>query len=182
MSAVAERARVAVLLSDYAAVDAANKINLLGLGWAVTGADPSSGLTAPQTVVVLIDAPPDLYGEDFAVTLTLRNADDEPVELPGPAGAMQAMRIAQNVRVEEPVFAPNLNVPRRAVWAHTQIILNLANGLPLALGQPYTWTLEIDSTQDPRWAVSFFVPGPRSAPVFGGPANPATIPELGHPD
>lgn len=179
MSAVAERSKVTVILADYAAADAVNKVNILGTGFQIAGVDAATGLTSPQTVVVFIDTPPEQYGEDFAVTLTLRGMDDRPVELPGPAGTPQAMRVAQNLRVEEPIFPPEANVPRRITWAHTQIIFNIANGLPLAPGQLYTWTLEIDSTRDPRWVASFYVPGPRPRPVFGGPSNPASIPELG---
>lgn len=180
MSPVGERSRVALLLADYAAADAVNKINALGIGWSISGFDAATGLTAPQTVVALIDSPPDLYGEPFVLTLTLRDESDQPVSVPGPTGGAEAMRVTQNARVEEPLFPPGANVPRGVAWSHTQVTLNIANGLPLPVGRMFTWTLEIDSDRDPRWAVSFYVPGPPQGPVLGGPANPASIPELGN--
>jgi hypothetical protein len=175
VSVIADEARVAVFLADYAAADAVNKINAIGLGWAVTGTDPSTGLTAPQTLVAMLDVPPDRYGEDFTLTLTLRDEAGAPVALPGPAGTPQPMRIAQIVRAEEPTFGPAMNVPRDVLWAHVQVVLNLGNGLPLQPGL-YSWQLDIDGKEDPKWRASFYVPGPRPAPVFGGPANPAHIP------
>lgn len=181
MSNISERARVAVLLCDYAGADAISKVNALGLGWAVTGINPSTGTTAPMTVLVFVDTPPDMYGQEFAITLTLRDAAGKPVELPGPAGNPQAMRLAQNVRAEEPSFPSEANVPRHAVWAHSQMVFNLLNGLPLQPGQLYTWTVEIDSTRLDGWSVSFYVSGPRPGLVFGGPANPADIPDLDEP-
>lgn len=179
MSVVAERSRVAVILADHAAADSSGKVNALGMGWAVSGNNSQTGLTAPQAVVVFIDSPPELYGEEFALTLTLRDEDGEPVELPGPPGAGGTMRVSQAARVEEPVFPPGAGIPRRMLWAHTQVILNLGNGLPLRPGHLYTWSLDIDTTHRPEWAVSFYVPGPASEPsrpVFGGPSNPTNIP------
>lgn len=164
-----------IFVTDYAATDAVSKINALGIGWTVTGTDPSTGMTAPQALVAMIDLPPELYGQDFSMTVTLRDATGDPVMLPGPAGTPQAMRIAQVARAEEPVFPPEMFVPRHLVWAHVQMILNLANGLPLPPGL-YTWSMEIDGNEDSRWATSFYVPGKRPDPVFGGPANPAQIP------
>lgn len=181
MSAVAERARVAVLLADYAAADAGGKINILGAGWAISGIDPSTASTAPQSVVVMIDSPPDLYGVDFAVTLTLRDGQGKAVRLPGPVGQPESMRISQLVRAEEPQIAPEANVPRGTIWAHAQIVLNLAGGLPLSPGQLYSWQLDIDGTEDARWAAYFYVPGPRPGPVFGGPDGPLDIPDVPRP-
>lgn len=178
MSSISSTARVSLFVADYAAPDAIQKLNILGAGWAVTAVNPETGLTAPHAVVAFIDVPPEHYGEEFAVTLTLRDSAGQPVKVPGPTGQVEPMRIAQTLRVEEPQFPPEFNVPRRTVWSHTQVALNMSNGIPVALGQLYTWTLDIDGNGHPAWSVSFYVPGPRPGPVFGGPANPATIPDL----
>lgn len=178
MSDVGERSRVSVLLADYAAADAVGKVNVLGVGWSITALNPQSGTTTPQTVVVMVDSPPDLYGEDFALSLTLRNSDGHPVEVPGPTGAPQAMRVGQNVHIDEPAFPPGTNVPRHTMWAHTQVLLNLGNGIPLPPGHLYTWSVDIDGTHRTDWEVSFFVVAPPSLPVFGGPAGPSDIPDV----
>lgn len=167
-----------MFLADHAAVDAGKKINALGIGFSVVGADLATGLTGPQTVVALIEVPPTFYDVDYVVTLTLRGPDDTPVTLPGPVGQPQAVRMTQTLRAETPVFDPSFNVPRQTVWAHSQVLVNLSNGLPLPLGNLYTWTLELDDTRRDEWAVGFYVPGPRPGPVFGGPANPANIPGI----
>ena len=147
MSEIAERARVALFLSDYAGNDAAGKVNALGAGWALTGVDPATGLTAAWSVVAMVDVPPQFYNDDFALALTLRDAADRPVSVPGPAGAGQTIQMAQNVHVDEPAFPPGANVPRHRAWAHVQVIVNFGNGLPLSPGQFYTWTLEIDGVR-----------------------------------
>lgn len=167
MSRVADLARVAVVLSDYAAADAAGKTNILGAGWAVTAVNPETGTVPPQTLVVLLDFPPELYGEDFSLSIALRDETEDPVQLPGPAGVLQPMRIGQILRVEEPTFMPGAGIPRNKVWAHAQTAFNLSNGLPLPANQMYTWTVEIDGTQKPEWAASFFVAGPPPSPVIG---------------
>lgn len=166
MSGVADLARVAVILADYALADPVGKVNILGAGWAVTGVNPQTGTIPPHTLIVLLDFPPELYGEDFSISIALRDAVGEPVQLPGPAGAPQPMRIAQILRVEEPSF-PGANIPRDTVWAHAQTTFNLSNGLPLPANQLYTWTVEIDGNRKPEWAVSFFVAGPPPPPVIG---------------
>jgi len=164
------------MLADYATMDAGQKINVIGGGFGFTGVDPATGFTAPQTLLVTISVPPTLYGEEYVLTVTLRASAGSPVELPGPSGAVQAMRVAQTVGVEEPRFPPQIYVPKKVAWAQTTAVFNFANGLPLPIGDLYTWTVDIDGTEDPRWGASFYVPGPPPGPVFGGPAGPAIIP------
>lgn len=165
MSRVADLARVAVLLADYAAPDPSGRINILGAGWNVTGANPTTGQTPQQSLVVLLDFPPELYGEDFTLSLQLRDSAGALVELPGPTGQPQPMRIAQVLRVEEPP-AP-LGGPRNLLWAHSQTVFTLLQGLPLRPNELYTWCVEIDGDERPERAVSFYVAGPPPTPVIG---------------
>ena len=167
MSAIGDSARVNVLLADFALADAINKLNVLGIGWAVTGIDPRTGATAPQSVVVMIDVPPDHYGASFTIGLQLRDSAGGLVELPGPAGQLQALRVAQIARVEEPMMPPGLGVPRNTLWAHSQVVFTLVNGLPLRGDEFYTWHVEIDGEERPTWATSFYVAAPPAAPVIG---------------
>lgn len=177
MSDIADQARVTLFLADYAANDALGKVNALGAGWSLTGHDPATGMTGAWAVVVIIDVPPAFYGHDYALSLALRGPDGRPVTAPGPTGEQQTIQVAQSVHVDTP-NPPGVYVPGNTLWAHTQLIMNFAAGLPLASGQQYTWTVEIDGTSKPHWRTSFYVVGPRPGPVFGGQAGPASIPEI----
>jgi hypothetical protein len=167
VSALADAARVAVVLTDYAAADVIGKVNIIGAGWAITGVNPESGAIAPQAVVVLVDVPPAFYGDDFTVGLQLKDSAGVIVQLPGPAGEPQAIRVAQILRVEEPAFPPGTHAPRGLLWSHSQVIFYLANGLPLRSNEMYTWALELDGEQRDTWGASFYVAGPPPAPVIG---------------
>ena len=57
MSSVSEVARVQILHADYAAADASDKINALGVGFQLCLQQPN-GLTTPSAVAVIIDIPP----------------------------------------------------------------------------------------------------------------------------
>lgn len=166
MSEIADQSRVSIILADYASADAVNKVNVIGAGWQIAGIDPQTGLTAAQSLIVMIDLPPRFYSEDFALAIVLLDQSDQPVMLSGPTGQPQAMRISQLARAEEPVFAGG-NVPRGVVPSHVQVIISLSAGLALAPGQLYTWQVEIDGDAKPTWRVSFFVAGPPPPPVIG---------------
>lgn len=161
---IAEDARALILLSDFANADAAGKANILGAGWQVTGLQ-ASGFTAPHTLVVLISAPPRYYGHEFAIALTLSDETGQAVQLPGPAGNLQAMRIQQIVKVERPNLPGVLTHDK--VWGHAKALVNLPNGLPLEGNHSYEWTLEVDGSANPQWSTSFYVAGPPSGPVVG---------------
>ncbi|MGL5828179.1 MAG: hypothetical protein ACRC0L_01260 [Angustibacter sp.] len=167
MQSVADQIRVSLLIADFAAGDAAGKANIIGAGSPVIPVDPSHGQTAPQSVLALLDVPPTLYEEEFVVTLALHDGLGELVQVPAPAGGTHALRIANVVKAPVPTFQPGVYVPSRTVWGHTQVVLNFPTGLPLERGQLYTWRLSIDSTSDPRWATSFYVPGADPGPVIG---------------
>jgi hypothetical protein len=164
VSEVAESARVTLFVADYAAADAVNKINCLGVGWQFAGVDPQTGSTAPQSVVLMVDVPPVHIGETFALEVALYDeAANELVSVPGPVGDPQPLRIGQPVTAERPVF-PGLH---GAGWPHTQLIVNFPNGLPLMPGRRYTWRARIDGDDEHRWEASFHVVGPPSGPVIG---------------
>lgn len=167
MTELRDAARVAIFLADYAMADVINKVNVIGAGWAVAGHDLASGSIPPQTLVVFVDLPPAFYGHDFTISLQLLDGKSAVVELPGPIGEPQALRVAQIIRAEEPVFPPGSNIPKGVVWTHHQIIFALANGLPVPPNDLYTWTVEIDGEARDIWATSFYVPGPPPPPVVG---------------
>ena len=167
MSAVFDRARVTLVLADYAAADAVQKLNILGAGWSITGLNPATGTTSPMSLVIMIDSPPEQYGDEFSLTLTLEDSNGSLIQVPDAAGSLSPLRIAQVVRIQEPTFLPQLNVPKGKLWAHTQTVLNFPNGVPLPPGGIFTWKVEIDGETRDGWNISFFVPGPPSPVVFG---------------
>jgi hypothetical protein len=165
MSEISDNAHVSLMLADYANTDASNKLNMLGAGWMATALQ-ASGQTPPHALVVLIEVPPRHYGEEFAVTLTLTDEAGEPVKVGGPTGSPETLRIQQLVKADRPSVA-QLYVPPHRLPGRVQLVLNFANGIPLAAGQIYRWAAEIDGNKDDRWQVSFLVAGPPPAPVLG---------------
>jgi hypothetical protein len=166
MSEIADDARVTLLLADYAVADAVKKVNILGAGWQLAGLQQNTGMTSPQTVVVFVDLPPQHNNEQFAMSLTLLDESGQAVEVPGPTGEQQPLRISQLCKAEEPVF-PGQNVPSNVVFSHLQWVVQFAGGIPLPPSQLYTWQVEIDGNAPKAWAASFYVPGPKPKPVLG---------------
>ncbi len=166
MSSVSEVARVQILHADYAAADASDKINALGVGFQLCLQQPN-GLTNPSAVAVIIDIPPDQVGEDFALELSLIDDAGHVVQTPGPSGSTP-IRFGQSVTVAPPaVRVPGLRIPRGALWSRHQMIVNLQSGVPVAAGRAYEWRVSIDSISPDHWAVRFYVPGPAGDLVVG---------------
>lgn len=152
-----------MILGDYANADSAGKVNILGAGWQVAPLQPT-GFTPPHALAALIAAPPRYYDQEFAVTITLRDEAGQPVQVPGPIGEPQTLRVQQILKAERPAAPGMLTMDKP--WAQAKVMVNFLNGLPLQGSHLYTWDLEIEGTPNPAWAVSFFVAGPAS-PVIG---------------
>jgi len=151
-------------MADYAAVDSVGKLNIIGGG--ITIVPPTStGLTTPLSVVVTITVPPEFYNEECSAEVQLEDASGSIVSLPGPAEP-QLMRIGQSLAFEEPNHR-GATVPRRTLRSRHQFVLNFAAGLPLAVGQKYTWRVRIDGDSNQSWTEEFFVPGAAPGPVLG---------------
>lgn len=60
MSEVSTDATARLLIADYAAVDAAGKLNIIGGGVSVLGYVQQAGSTSPFALVVSISVPPKL--------------------------------------------------------------------------------------------------------------------------
>lgn len=166
MSSVSDAARVQILHADYAAADASDKINALGIGFQICLAQ-STGLTSPQAVVVIIDVPPDQIGEDFALELSLVDDTAQVVTAGGPDG-QRPIRFGQSVTVSAPALqVPGKRIPRGALWPRHQMIVNLQSGVPVDPGRSYEWRVAIDSFSADHWAARFYVPGPAGDLVVG---------------
>ena len=161
MSELSDSAQARVLLGDFASVDPAGKITVIGAGWTVTGVGQLGG-TAPNAVMAFIDVPSKFYGDSCSVELALFDDTGTPVNMPG-QGAIRAAQIAKIERPSVP-GAPSLppDFPSRI-----QILMNFPVGLPLAAGQRYTWRLQIDGNSRPDWEAYFYVLGPPPSPVIG---------------
>jgi hypothetical protein len=166
VSAIAETARVALVLADYAQNDTSNKAYILGAGWQVTSLQPTTGQTAAQAVVVIIDVNPEHYDEQFAVEVTLHDDANEVVQTPGPTGEPTALRVSQVLKAEKP-STPGHFVPPKALWARVQVTLNFPAGLPIQAGRSYTWRVRIDGDDSRTWDASFHVAGPPPSTVIG---------------
>lgn len=172
--ALADDAVVQVFIADHVGIDGGGKLNALGAGFMVSGLQPT-GLTSPQAIAVTIDVPSRYVGQDFTLSLELRNeANGSVVTVPGPSGSPEALRLVQLSKVERPNI-PGLHLPP-GVPTRVQVVTAFVNGLPLSLGTQYTWRVEIDSQHHKGWTATFYVPGPPPGPVFGGPAQPTDIP------
>ncbi len=156
---------VGMLLADYAASDAANKLNVIGGGVAVVGFVPALNQTAAFSVVVTVSVPPSHYNSECSMELVLEDPTGTPVSLPGPTGEPQIIRVGQVVKFEEPKTQPG--IPRGSLRSRNQWVLGFATGLPLALGQKYVWRVKIDHETRDEWTEEFFVPGPTPGLVLG---------------
>lgn len=143
MSEISDSARVSIVLTDFANVDASGKLNLIGAGVAITAIDPQTGQTAPLTVVVICSVPSKFVGQHFAVELALYAADDGQLVLtPGPVPS--PLRIGQPVAIQPPQPPPGSYIPPGTVWPATQMVVAFQAGLPLASGRAYEWRASID--------------------------------------
>jgi hypothetical protein len=173
---ISEDAHVHVLVADHVALDAGGKITALGAYFSLAGVDPEAGLSAPQHVVVIVDVPSKYRGQDFAVSIELRDMTEGKAFLvPGPDGPPQALRVQQVMRAAPPTSSnPSLYLPQE-MPSRVQATLAFPNGLPLRAGHFYRWRVEIDGQHRKGWHVDFYVPGPPPGPVFGGAAGPADV-------
>ncbi|WP_405070419.1 hypothetical protein OG558_12750 [Kribbella sp. NBC_01510] len=169
--------RAVVLLADYAVADSGGKLNILGAGFTITAVQPTTGLTAAQYVVVMVDVPPRYVGEDFPLGVELRDeATGQTVVMPGPTGNPDALRVQQLVRAEPPQIA-GVYLPT-SLWSRVQLVLAFPNGLPLQPGGEYHWRVEVEAQHRQGWSAHFLVAGPPPPPVFGGPAGNQDIQDV----
>lgn len=161
-----QEATVQVFLADYAGVDGSMKLNIIGAGVIVLGQQPG-GLTAPFSVAVRVTLPGSYAGIRFALGLSLWNArTNTEVQVPGPTGRSEALRIQQVLSLES-ISVPGIGVvPEMPV--NFQQSVNLGGGLPLAAGEQYFWRADLDGQRKPGWRADFYVIAGPVAPVLGG--------------
>ena len=88
MSEVFERASVALMLADYAVADETGKLQVVGGGLQIIGRDHGTGNSAAFALVVSLTFPPDVFNEQYAFEVVLKDESGTPVELgQAPRGA-----------------------------------------------------------------------------------------------
>lgn len=181
MSAIAESARVSVLIADFANTDNTGKINVIGAGISFISV-PAGAPTPPISVVVACDVPESFAGDSYILSAELWDADRDRVkELPtDESGTLQAVRLSSAVNVERPQTAFGFTRPTSGVLARHLMLLNFPNGLALSPGM-YEWRAQVDGHHDAEWSARLHVLAPAPPPVFGGPANPSSIPGFDQP-
>jgi len=163
VSEIAQTADVSLNVADYANVDAAGKVNILGGGVAGLGFEPSTGLTSRFTLVVSVHLPTALLPAEFSLEIFLTK-DGELVMAPGPVEP-QAVRISQAVTLDPPMA---FQQPGRGhVGNRHGAVLDFNNGLPLSPGGLYLWNVRIDGDTSKTWTYPFAVAGLAQGIVFG---------------
>jgi hypothetical protein len=162
MSEIAERVTARLLLADYANVDQAGKLNLIGGGVRVLGFDPNTDASAPFSVVLTIESP--LSGDSPALEIMLTTATGLVYKVPGPGGVSQAVRISQNIEFAEPGL-PGIAIPKGALPSTAQVVINFSNGLPLKPGYSYQFRAQLDHEVVATY--SFYIPPLPKGPVIG---------------
>lgn len=169
MTDVAESAHVRLLLADYAAVDSAGKINIIGAGIEVLAFDDQRNASVPFTVVARVSFGPQFAGQRPAIELQLEHQNGDLVALPSPVGGVaqpQYVRVAASGPLETPAV-PGLYIPPGVMRPHANVVLNFANGLPLITRQIYRWRIKIDHVERDEWTTLFYMPVPAGGAVVG---------------
>lgn len=163
MSDASDAITATILLADFANISSDGKLNLIGGGIQLLGFNPEQGLTAAFTVYVGLSSPMPLDGAP-AVEILLADASGNVVQLPGPAGEPQALRISQNVEFSLPAVV-GLDIPKGALPSTSQFVIGFTNGLPLQVGHSYTWRVQVD--HEVIASKTMYLPAPTPLPVLG---------------
>lgn len=134
--------KVTMVLADAATVSD-GKLNLLGVGWNIVGPHPVS-----TAIGLIVDIPWGEANRRHKLRLGLRDADGEPVLMPGPEGSRQPIELQTELEVGRPP----------GVRPGTPLPVPLAipvPPLPLAAGTRYVWQLQIDGHAGEDWRLAF---------------------------
>lgn len=174
-------ARVHFILADYASIDAAGKLNVIGGGVQFIGSRGPGQSSARFTTVAVVHVPAHYANATYAFSLQLQDlSSGYPVMIPTGSGQLQPVRAQQAITVPAVHVPPGKAVPVDVLQSHTTV-LEFDNGLPLPEGHSFEWQVEINGHSDPAWSHRFHVLGDAPGPVFGGPNGPTSIPGVEPP-
>lgn len=172
-------AQATILIGDFINTDVGGKVNAIGAGFQIMGLMQPQAVTAPFSLLVLIDVPQKYAGDEFAVSIELRDETlGKVVSFAGQGGQAEALRFQQIVLAQKPAV-PNVYIPD-VVPCRAQLVLAFGNGLQLQPNHTYAWRLEVEGQTKPNWRSVFYIAGPPPGPVVGGPVgnSPTDIPPL----
>lgn len=166
MSEASEQVSLQVLLADYAQATTEGKVSIIGAGVATLGFDFRQGGTSRFSLYVATQVPTALCPVELTLEVALYS-NGELVQLPGPAGEAQHIRIGQVLAVEVP-NNPLMSIPQRNhTGSRHQAVFDFANGLPLTPGGNFEWRVRVDGDEDRQIVYPFAVAGPPPDPVLG---------------
>ena len=131
-----------MLLADAAQV-AEGKLYIMGGGWEVCGPGPT-----PMALAVKLEIPPSQARRKHSWSVTLVDANGEPVLLPVDGEKSTVAIHGEFGRIGEAKSAMTKGP------VHLRFAVNIAP-LPLAPGSSYAWRLTIDNQTRRDWQVSF---------------------------
>lgn len=140
-----------MLLADAAQV-AEGKLYIMGGGWEVCGPEPT-----PMALAVKVEIPPSQARRNHTWSVTLVDANGEPVLLPVDGEKSTVAIHGEFGRIGEAKSAPTKGP------VHLRFAVNIAP-LPLEPGSSYAWRLTIDNQTRRDWQVSFST-RPATAPT-----------------
>ena len=133
-----------MLLADAALV-AEGKLYIMGGGWEVCGPEPT-----PMALAVKVEIPPSQARRKHTWSVTLVDANGEPVLLPV-EGEREKSTVA--IHGEFGRVGDLKSLPREGP-AHLRFAINIAP-LRLEPGSSYAWRLTVDNQTRRDWQVSF---------------------------
>jgi hypothetical protein len=154
MSEASRSAHVRIIVADYAVVDGAGKITMVGAGIAIAGINPLNNMTAPFAVVAIVSFDPKLIDASPAVEMSLETHNGQLVQLPG----HPPLRVGTSQRLTPPTLPDGVDVPRDAVRPKVQILMQFQSGLPLQAGHAYVWRVKVDHEEREEWSETLYVP------------------------
>jgi hypothetical protein len=156
---------VEILLADAATVNVSGNIDVLGLGWEVTGPSPLPGFV----VITIVKAPLDWpEGRQIEFTLQLLDANGEVVKTPGSPSAEIGFRASLPV-------TPSSTRPE-GFPGGVASVTGVGAGLLLEPGT-YEWIVSVEGVTEPSWRRPFYVRSkPDEFPPQARMLNPSPAP------
>jgi hypothetical protein len=163
VSALSDVATVHMLMADYAQAEG-GKLNVIGGGITVAGRSPNIAVTAPFSLVVSVEVPPDHYDSEAAVEIILEDPAGDVVTVPGAATDDErwpVVRVSQTARFTGPIVPPYLRFPEQFQQGYlpsrVYMVIGFPTGLPLPSGAAYLWRVAVDGQTRDAWTERFVV-------------------------
>ena len=167
--------KVSVVLADRGTNNVPQgTVNLLNVGWVQTQlqlnpAVPGGLVTPPHTVAIFYEVEHPYCNRPIELVVRLLTEDGHVVQMPGPTGAQQDLRVATVVTVPSPAMAP-IGAPGTGT-----AMIEIFPGLMVAAGS-YRWDVSLAGEHHEEWFAAFRVLPPAQMPGFTFGAAPPTPP------